>query len=99
MTRPTRTRKTATNLGLPAGSLEYFKDLAEDAPNWSGSPYTQGNVDRGRSTAGYVGRLRTAGLIETHDDENAVVVTFTPAGVRAAAQLGIDLTSRRTTPA
>jgi hypothetical protein len=95
-TVPTRaTAKSAAEtatLGLPAGSLGFFRDLAEDAGNWGGNPWFDGNVAVGRSAAGYVRRLVQAGLIESHDDDGHAYAVFTDAGIDAAGKLGIDLT-------
>jgi hypothetical protein len=85
----------ATNvLNLPTASFDYFALLANDAGNWSGNPYFDGNVSSGRSTSGYVRTLKAAGLIESQYDEDARMsfAVFTDEGIRAAALIGIDLT-------
>lgn len=90
---PAMTAKPTNALGLPAGSYDYFCDLANDAGNWSGNPWFDGNVSAGRSTPGYVARLVKAGLIESHydDEQHMAFCVFTVAGIVAAAKIGIDL--------
>jgi hypothetical protein len=80
-------------LGLPAGSLSYFIDLAKDAGNWNGTPWFDGNVAAGKSASGYVNRLVKAGLIESHDDDGKAFCVFTAKGIEGAAKLGIDLSA------
>lgn len=91
--RKSTTAAPATEtLGLPAGSLSFFTDLANDAGNWGGNPWFSGNIASGRSASGFVGRLVKAGLIESHTDGSDAFCVFTDEGIRAAGKLGIDLT-------
>lgn len=82
---------TAQILNLPVKSAEFFEDLANDAGNWSGNPYFDGNVAAGRSAAGMVRKLVEVGLIESGDDDGHAFAIFTDKGVEAAAKIGIDL--------
>lgn len=85
-------KSTGNALGLPAGSYGFFVDLANDAGNWGGHPWFDGNVASGRSAAGYVKRLVAEGLIESATGEDGAYCVFTPAGIEAAGKVGIDLT-------
>jgi hypothetical protein len=79
-------------LGLPEKSAAFFMDLAEDACNWGGKPWFDGNVASGPSAAGMVGRLVGAGLIVSEEYERGhAYAVFTHRGVAAATKLGIDL--------
>lgn len=71
---------------LTPASLALFLSLAEDAPNWSGSPLvTVSPAEKGNLT-----NLKTLGLIETFVDEGCSFAVFTDAGKAFAAEHGID---------
>lgn len=89
--RPTEPKAQAKLLGLPLKSFEFFRDLAEDAPNWSGAPLIGGNVGQGRSNGGMTRKLVDAGLITTITEEGDTWAAFTDAGKAAAAKIGIDI--------
>jgi hypothetical protein len=91
---PKRSRKHNNPLGLPAKSFDYFRALADDAANWNGNPWLDGNVASGRSASGMSQALVRHGLITVwHDDEQGLAfASFTPAGIEAASKVGIDLT-------
>lgn len=72
---------------LTPASLELFKALAEDAPNWSGTPPCWvTKEERGNLT-----QLKRAKLLATFVDEGDSFAFFTQAGVALAAAHGIDL--------
>lgn len=80
-------------LGKAHKSADFFAQLADDAGNWSGNPWFQGNVDFGTSTQGCVKKLVEAGLINpTSGGRDGAYADFTDAGVIAAGLIGIDLT-------
>jgi hypothetical protein len=71
---------------LTPASLELFLGLAEDAPNWSGSPLvTVSPAERGNLT-----NLKKLGLIETFVDEGCAFAVFTDKGVALAVEHGFD---------
>lgn len=92
---PADPKAAAKSVGLPLGSFTYFIALADDAPNWGGRPWFDGNVAAGPSTSGWVNRLVKAELIVSHhdDDRHASYAQFTRKGVELAAKLGLDLTN------
>lgn len=83
--------QSTETLGLPAKSLAFFRDLAEDAGNWSGNPWLNGNVAAGKSSSGMSQTLVRHGLITIGNDCGDAYAVFTPKGIEAAAKLGIDL--------
>lgn len=76
---------------LTAASLELFKALAKDAPNWAGSPLLGGNVATDAASRGNVTDLKSKGLITTFRDEGCTWVDFTAAGRELAAAHGIAI--------
>ena len=75
-------------INLTSASLELFKSLVEDAPNWSGSPLiTVSHAERGNLT-----HLKKLGLLETFDDRGDMFAVFTDAGKQFATELGYDAT-------
>jgi hypothetical protein len=81
----------AKALNLPVGSATAFVAYAQDAGNWSGNPWVNGNVNFGRATGGYIKKLVESGLVELGSDGEETYLIFTPAGVEAAAVAGVDL--------
>ena len=82
---------------LTAASLETFKIYAEDAANWSGTPWVQGNVSPTKAQRGNLSDLVKKGLIAIEDCEGKgrpkdMVVVFTATGKALAESLGISLT-------
>ena len=76
---------------LTPDSLDLFLGLAEDAPNWSGSPLvTVTPAQRGNLT-----HLKKAGLIETFEDEGCSFAIFTDAGIKLAVEHGFDARNLR----
>jgi len=71
---------------LTPDSLELFLGLAEDAPNWSGSPL----VTVSPSQRGNLTHLKKLGLLETFVDEGCTFAVFTDAGRALAAEHGFD---------
>lgn len=78
---------------LTVESKNLFVDLAEDAPNWGGTPLWDGNVGGGAAANGNLTDLKKKGLIKTWEDEGDVWVEFTEAGKEYAESLGIDTES------
>jgi hypothetical protein len=82
-------------------SLRVFLAYAKDADNWSGMPLIGygGNVALSREAAraerGNLTQLKQAGLITTETDQGpcgpCVWMRFTPAGIKLAAEHGVDL--------
>lgn len=73
-------------VNLTPASLELFKSLVEDAPNWSGQPLvTASPADRGNLTD-----LKTKNLLYTVEDRGDAFAVFTDAGRALAAELGYD---------
>lgn len=70
---------------LTPDSLELFKTLVEDAPNWSGMPLiTVSPAEKGNLT-----HLKRLGLITTFvEDDGCSFAIFTDEGIAYAATLG-----------
>lgn len=71
---------------LTPDSLDLFLGLAEDAPNWSGSPL----VTVTAAGKGNLTHLKKLGLIETFEDEGCSFAIFTEAGIALAIEHGFD---------
>ena len=82
-----------TTINLTPTSEKLFKDLAEDAGNWSGTPLLDGNVRTDNHLKGNVTNLKKLGLIKTDYDEGCTWVYFTEAGKAAAEEFGISTLS------
>lgn len=78
-------------MNITATSLELFLAYARDAGNWSGTPLVGGNVGGGKEERGNLTQLKRAGLITTFRDGGDTWVDFTPRGIAAAAEHGVDL--------
>ena len=82
---------------LTPASTELFKELAEDAPNWSGVPLYGGNVASSVSRNGSLTDLKKKGLIVTYENSRAWVnggvwVCFTDEGhAFASSEFGIEI--------
>lgn len=76
---------------LTPRSIQLFKDLANDAGNWGGSPLFGGNVGCDKGDKGNLTQLKKAGLLTTQEDEGLSWVNFTEAGVEYARSLGIEI--------
>jgi len=61
-----------------------FKELAEDAANWSGTPL----LDITAAQRGNLTDLKKLGLVTTWRDEGCDWVDFTDAGKALAAEMG-----------
>lgn len=72
--------------GLTEKSLDLFKSLVEDAPNWSGTPLFQGS----KADTGNLTDLKVKGLVETIEDRGDAFVVFTDLGRELAGELGFD---------
>ena len=62
---------------LSQGSRKLLEELANEAPNWSGSPLLP---DLKKKEEGYLTDLKKKGLITTDIDEGCVWVYFTQCG-------------------
>jgi hypothetical protein len=76
---------------LTPASLDLFLAYADDAGNWSGHPWVDGNVSPGAAGRGNLTDLKRKGLITTGTDAGDPYVIFTDAGKALAAEHGIDL--------
>lgn len=78
---------------LTATSISLFKDYAEDAVNWSGTPLVGGNVGGSKEERGNLTQLKKADLIYTDHskEEGCTWLYFTDLGVEFAAHLGITI--------
>lgn len=76
---------------LTPASQALFNALAEDSPNWSGTPPTDGNVGMSKEGRGNLTQLKRAGLVTTFSDEGVTWVCFTDKGVALARQQGFQM--------
>lgn len=79
---------------LTKDSLETFLKYADDAPNWSMTPWvSQGNITCTKAMRGNLSDLVQKGLIKIHDyGSKESYLTFTEEGIKLAAEHGHDLT-------
>jgi hypothetical protein len=80
---------TTTTSTLTAASLALFLELAGDAPNWSGSPCLNGNVEMNTALKGNLTDLKKNGLLTTYCDEGCTWVQFTEAGMELMRAHGV----------
>jgi hypothetical protein len=78
-----------TAITLTEASLALFTAYAKDAGNWGGTPMVGGNVGGSKQDAGNLTDLKKKGLVTTFDSDGCEWVSFTPAGVEFAANLGV----------
>jgi len=79
----------ATAMQLTADSLKTFLLYANDAGNWSGTPYvSSGNVKCTKSMRGNLSDLVKKTLITIHDSGSDMYIEFTETGKRLAAEYG-----------
>jgi len=71
-------------LNLSNEAINLFKEYAEDASNWSGTPLIGGNVFMNNERKGYLTDLKKKGLIITIKDEGDAWISFTPEGIEYA---------------
>lgn len=77
---------------ITARSLELFLWYAEDAGNWSGNPWLDGNRDFTAEDRGNLTQLKKAGLLRTQEHEpGQAYIIFTAKGAELAARHGIDI--------
>jgi hypothetical protein len=76
---------------LTSASLDLFLAYAEDAGNWSGNPWVDGNVSLDAAGRGNLTDLKRKGLLQTLTDGRDAYIVFTDAGKTLAAEHGIDL--------
>jgi hypothetical protein len=75
-------QENTMNAKITPASLNLFLSLAEDAPNWSGTPL----VEVSEAEKGNLTQLKRAGLIRTMEDRGDIFATFTDAGKALAAE-------------
>ena len=78
---------------ITPASEALFRDLWEDAPNWSGQPLLGGNVEITKEERGNLTQLKRAGLLSTFLDEGNVWVSFTPEAETYAVSIGLPAKS------
>jgi hypothetical protein len=78
---------------LTPRSLEIFKQAAEDAGNWSGTPCLGGNFDFTKEDRGNLTQLKRAKLLTTFRDNGEEWIQFTQLGREFAAFNGILITA------
>ena len=77
---------------LTAASHETFMMYAEDAPNWSGTPWvSEGNIQPTKEERGNLSDLVKKGLIQIGREEIGTYIIFTQAGKDYAAANGIQI--------
>lgn len=81
----------AEGVNLTPDSLKTFKLYAEDAGNWGGTPWVNGNVTCTDAMRGNLSDLVKKGLIEIHDYDGEGYVKFTASGKVLAESLGTPI--------
>jgi hypothetical protein len=77
---------------LTPASLKLFLFYAEDACNWDGNPWLNGNRDFTKEDRGNLTQLKRTGLLLTFkDDELGEYIQFTDAGKAFALTHGIKI--------
>jgi hypothetical protein len=77
---------------LTPATLAVFIAYAEDAPNWSGTPWVSaGNVECTKATRGNLSDLVQKGLIVIDESYGDTFIRFTSAGLDLAAECGIQV--------
>ena len=69
---------------LTADSLALFRELADCAPHWSGTPM----IDITNEQRGNLTQIKRAGLLTTFNSDGCLFADFTNAGKTLAADLG-----------
>lgn len=82
----TTTKETTMTPTLTVGSHELFTRLAEDAPNWNGTPLLP---DLTPQQKGHLTDLKKKGLLEVETLDGCPWVFFLPAGLELARAMGI----------
>lgn len=77
---------------LTAASLEVFLLYADDAPNWSGTPWvSEGNIQTDKQMRGNLSDLVKKGLIQIRGMGGSQYIVFTEAGKTLASQHGMSI--------
>lgn len=72
--------------------LDFFKEYAQDAGNWGGSPLVGGNIPTTPQDKGYITDLKKKGYINTWQETKALIwMEFTEKGKELAAIFGIEI--------
>lgn len=84
--------KEAKNMKLTEATLETFKIYAEDAANWSGTPWVSiGNINPTKEMRGNLSDLVKKGLVTITGSGDDTYIDFTEAGEEFAKSLGIEI--------
>ncbi|MFZ0708713.1 MAG: hypothetical protein WAM53_01605, partial [Terrimicrobiaceae bacterium] len=89
----THPSEAVLKIKLTARSLEIFKDAAEDAGNWSGTPCLGGNFNFTKEDRGNLTQLKRAKLLSTFRDNGEEWIQFTQLAHEFAALHGIRITA------
>ena len=76
-----------TTTTMTEATEKLFRDLAEDARNWAGTPM----VDVTTENRGNLTDLKKRGLLVTFKSDGISFVDFTAAGVALAGSMGISI--------
>ena len=76
---------------LTTASHDLFMFYAEDAGEWSGTPWVDGNITLTKQQRGNLSDLVQKGLMHVHAYDRDNIVIFTDAGKAYAAEHGVDL--------
>lgn len=68
----------------------FFKELIEDAGNWSGCPMFGGNVGGDQASKGYLVNLKKAGIVTTEKDEENKKIQWVNFTLKAY-ELGLEV--------
>jgi hypothetical protein len=82
---------TTDTVRITRASRTLFELFAIDAPNWSGTPMLNGNVEITAAERGNLTQLKREGLIETFVSDGEKWVQFTKKGQAYAKTIGMDL--------
>jgi hypothetical protein len=86
---------TSAGVKLSAKSLELFKEIAEDMPNWSHCVPSDGNIQINASQRGNLTDLKKKGICTTEEHDGSAWISFTDAGYALSTELGYDLEQYR----
>jgi hypothetical protein len=77
---------------ITARSLTLFMAYVRDIENWDGAPLVGANVGGSPEDGGNLTQLKRAELVKTFTDSDGLTwLRFTPAGVKLAAEHGVEI--------
>lgn len=79
------------NIKLTDASLKLFLFYAEDAGNWAGTPYLNGNRTFTKEDRGNLTQLKKAGLLRTSGPGNSAFIIFNDSARALAREHGIPV--------